>query len=40
MLFVVSDNKEKSECCFLWQMIKARVCVVCVSDDDGQGGCC
>ena len=39
MLLVVSDD-EGQDGCFLWQIIKARVSVVCVSDYDGQGGCC
>ena len=39
MLLVVSDD-EGQDGCFMWQIIKARVSVVCVSDYDGQGGCC
>ena len=40
MLLVVSDDEGQDGCCFLWQIIKARVSIVCVSDYDGQGGCC
>ena len=52
MLFVVSDNEGKGECCLLYQMIKAsvggflcqmmkaRVLVFLVADNKGQSECC
>ena len=38
MLFVVSDDEGQHV--LLCQIIKARASVLCLSDDEGQGGCC